>query len=117
MQFKIGENLPYEAAEMLTRAGHNAMTVPEEGLSGATDARIASISQRERRAILTLDVDFADIRTYPPARYPDLIVLRLQRQDKHYVLGMLARVIETLGQEPLEKRLWIVEDGRVRVRV
>jgi hypothetical protein len=45
-----------------------------------------------------------------------LIVLRLQRQDKHYVLGVLARVIDLLTREPLDKRLWIVEDGRVRVR-
>jgi hypothetical protein len=66
--------------------------------------------------LITLDVDFADIRAYPPADFPGLIVLRLRRQDKPYVLGILARLVEVFSKEPLDKYLWIVEEGRVRIR-
>ena len=34
MKFKIDENLPVEAAELLRDAGHDAHTVGEESLTG-----------------------------------------------------------------------------------
>lgn len=46
--------------------------------------------------LVTLDMDFADIRTYPPADFPGLIALRLGRQDKPYVLDVLARLLHVL---------------------
>ena len=62
MKFKVDENLPIEAAELLRQAGYEATTVHEEKLSGSTDLNLASICQQESRALVTLDVDFADIR-------------------------------------------------------
>lgn len=116
MKFKVDENLPVEAAEELRQAGYDAMTVGEQNLSGDTDSTISTICQHETRALVTLDVDFADIRAYPPDQFPGLIVLRLKRQDKPYVLQVIGRIIQTLPQEPLEQRLWIVEDTRIRIR-
>lgn len=82
MRFKIDENLPIEAAEVLQQAGHDASTVLQQDLGGGrADTDTASICQRERRALVTLDMDFADIRTYPPKQFLGLIVLRLRRQD------------------------------------
>lgn len=116
MRFKVDENLPVEAAEALRQAGHDAVTVLEQEYGGSTDARLAALCQRESRILVTLDMDFADIRTYPPAEYPGLIVLRLRQQDKPHVLDVLAHLIPLLGQEPLERHLWIVEEKRVRIR-
>jgi predicted nuclease of predicted toxin-antitoxin system len=72
--------------------------------------------QREGRILVTLDMDFADIRAHPPAEFPGLIVLRLRQQDKPHVLNVLAHLIQLLGQESLDRRLWIVEETRVRIR-
>ncbi len=116
MQFKIDENLPVEVAELLQQAGHDVTTVLEQHLSGNADARIASVWQEEERALVTLDTDFADIRAYPPEHYFGLIVLRLKRQDKPYVLELLARLMEVFSSEPLARYLWIVEEGRIRIR-
>ena len=60
MQFKVDENLPIEVAELLKKAGHDATTVVEQRLGGEADAEIASVCQREGRALVTLDTDFAD---------------------------------------------------------
>lgn len=65
---------------------------------------------------MTLDLDFADICTYPPEEYSGLIVLRIARQDKPHVLDMFWKVLEVIGREPLEGRLWIVEERRIRIR-
>ena len=65
---------------------------------------------------MTLDMDFADIKTYPPAEYPGLIVLRLRQQGKPSVMNVLARIAQVFSQEPLKGHLWIVEENRIRVR-
>lgn len=116
MRFKVDENLPIEAAAIFRAAGHDATTVNDEGIGGAQDSDIASILRRENRAIVTLDVGFADIRLYPPQDYPGIVVLRLPRQDKAFVLGICERLVRPLATEALAGRLWIVEANRIRVR-
>lgn len=66
--------------------------------------------------MITLDTNFADIRAYPLAHFPGLIVLRLHRQDKPHVLEVINRLLPLLSTEPLEHLLWIVEEDRVRIR-
>lgn len=102
MKFKVDENLPVEVAECLRQSGHDGNTVNQEGLGGERDARIFEVCKREHRVLITLDTDFADIRTYPPGEYPGIVVLRLNRQDKNYVLGWVERLVGFMGVEPLE---------------
>lgn len=116
MRFKIDENLPVEAKEVLLQAGFEATTVGDEALAGSPDLDIADVCRREQRAIITLDLDFADIRNYPPEDYAGLIVLRIARQDKNTVLNIIQRLTAPLRTEPLEKRLWIVDERRIRIR-
>ena len=116
MRFKVDENLPIEVAELFRQAGHEAATVLDQDLGGKDDRAVATICQQEARAFVTLDLDFADIRTYPPAHDAGMVVLRLQRQDKPHVLEVFARVIPLFSQEPLAQRLWIVEEHRIRIR-
>lgn len=115
-KIKVDENLPGEAAELLAGAGHDAVTVSDQRMVGEPDANIANVSLREGRAIMTLDLGFADIRAYPPSNYAGIIVLRLARLDKSRVLSVLQRLLPVLDQEPLAGKLWIVEEASVRVR-
>ena len=92
------------------------MTVHDQGLAGQPDAIVAKVCSDENRAIVTLDVGLADIRVYPPANYPGIVVLRLARLDKARVLAVLQRMLTVLDQEQLRGRLWVVDETRVRVR-
>lgn len=116
MKFKVDENLPIEVGEILTDAGHDARTVTDEELTGAADPKLAEVARKEERALVTLDLDFADIRVYPPQEYPGIIVLRLKRQDRPHVLEVCRRLLTVLKEEPLTERLWIVEEDRIRIR-
>jgi predicted nuclease of predicted toxin-antitoxin system len=82
VKFKIGENLPAEAAETLSQSGFVADTVADENLSGSDDETVVARSRSEKRILMTLDLDFANIRAYPPGEHSGIIVLRLKRQDK-----------------------------------
>ncbi|MGH3144834.1 MAG: DUF5615 family PIN-like protein [Rubrobacter sp.] len=116
MKFKVDENLPVELTEELRGAGHEAVTVAEQQLVGSSDLDLSEVCRSEDRVLVTLDLDFADIRTYPPEDYPGIIVLRLVRQDKFYVLDVFRRLLKVIGREPLDGRLWIVEENRIRIR-
>jgi predicted nuclease of predicted toxin-antitoxin system len=116
MRLKIDENLPVEAAALLREEGHDAVTVREQGLGGTSDVAVEHVCRREGRGLITLDLDFADIRTYPPAEHSGLVVLRLARQDKPHVLETIRRLLPLLRQEPLAARLWIVDEQGVRMR-
>jgi predicted nuclease of predicted toxin-antitoxin system len=116
VRFKIDENLPIEVAEILRAAGHDAATVNDEALSGTPDPDLAVHLKRESRALVTLDLGFADIRSYPPAQYQGLVVLRLPRQDKALVLKTCTRFVAALATQDLAGQLWIVEISRLRIR-
>ncbi len=116
MKFKTDQNLPIEVADLLRAAGHDATTVGEQQLGGAIDTKVVSVCRREGRVLVTLDLDFANIRNYPPDHYPGLIVLRLTRQDKPKVLKTVARIIPLLASEEVTGRLWIVDEHQIRIR-
>ncbi len=116
MKFKIDENLPAEAAEILKSAGYDAHTVSDESLSGANDETVAGASRSEDRILVTLDLDFANIRAYPPGEHAGIVVLRVKRQDKLTVLVHLRRLTTALARRDPTSELWIVDGNRIRFR-
>ena len=116
MLFKTDENMPRSAAGLLTRAGHPTMRIDEQAMSGFADEAVIAVCTIERRALVTLDTDFLDARRFPPERFAGIIVLRPKRQSTRKILDMVSQLIPLLDTELLEARLWIIEDGRIRIR-
>ncbi len=116
MRFKIDENLPMLAVEMLRKAGHDALTVHEQQMGGEPDPRLAAVCLAEERALLTLDLDFSDIRTYPPEDYAGIIVLRPRTQGQESVLRLLEGLVMLLRTERLSGNLWILHEFSRRIR-
>ena len=78
MKFKIDENLPVEFVNVLKSSGYETMTALDQGLNGKVD----SVVMKEKFILVTLDLDFADIKLYPPYKYPGIIIIRAKYQDK-----------------------------------
>ena len=117
MLIKTDENLHPDVAALLREGGHDALTVSEQQLQGSTDAVIIEVCRREDRALITLDVGFADIRNYPPEQYRGLIVLRLNSQSRAHVVAVVTRLLPLLDTQPLAGALWIVSESGVRIHV
>jgi predicted nuclease of predicted toxin-antitoxin system len=116
MRFKTDENLPEEFAQILRAANWDALSVVEQRLRGSVDSEIARICQSEERVLITLDIGFADIRSYPPREYIGIIALRPARQDKPSILAIASRIVMALNDHPINHELWIVDDRRIRIR-
>jgi predicted nuclease of predicted toxin-antitoxin system len=113
---KLDENVPVEAAELLRAAGWHCDTVHDEGLAGADDPRDAAACQAGGLVLFTLDLDFADIRAYPPKEYAGIVVFRPAEPSRRQVLDLVARVLPVFDAAWIDHQLWIVEPARVRVR-
>ena len=116
MRFKLDENIPRAVGDVLRAAGHIADTALDEALGGGSDARLMEACRRERRVLVTLDLDFSDIRLYAPASHAGIWVLRPPLHNVQELLHAVSGALALLASEPVERRLWIVERSRVRVR-
>ena len=116
MKFKTTENLPLEAATTLRDAGFDVETVWDEALSGAADEIVATRVQLESRVLVTLDLDFANIQSYPPDYYAGIVVLRSRTQDKATVVTYVRKLLAVLEHRNPSGELWIVQRDRVRFR-
>ena len=115
-RFKVDENLPRDVVALLAQAGFDACHVFDQGMVGVADQVLAQVCSVERRTVVTLDLDFADIRRYPPADHPGFIVLRLRQQDTLSVLAVFRHALSHLETRSPNGQLWIVDERGVRIR-
>jgi predicted nuclease of predicted toxin-antitoxin system len=118
MRFLIDANLPRSIVQLIVGLGHEAEFVRDIGLGSAPDSAIAARAQTTLAALLTRDLDFADVRNYPPERYNGIVVFRF---SDDVAAKEIVRLAEIFLREPmfvgqLSGRLAIVEPDRVRFR-
>jgi predicted nuclease of predicted toxin-antitoxin system len=76
MKLKLDENLPRDLKPMLQAFDHDVVSAADEKLLSQPDTAIAAAARSEDRMLLTLDVEFADLRKYPPGSHPGIILFR-----------------------------------------
>ena len=116
MKFKIDENLPREIADDLRAGGHDAETVADEALAGASDSTILARVQSEGRALLTMDKGIADVRAYPPDQYSGIILFRPRTTARQATLAFVRQHLPTLLQATLSGHLFVVSETGIRMR-
>jgi len=116
MKFKVDENLPAELLLDLRAAGHQAETVPGQGLTGASDPTVMERVRSEGRILLTMDKGIANARAYPPQRYAGIILFRPRTSGRGAVLSFVRRHLPTLLQADLAGHLLVVSERGIRVR-
>ena len=116
MKFKLDENLGTRTQTLFLSKGHGVGTVRGQGLGGVSDSDLYRICCEEGRCLVTLDLDFADVTRFPPEQAGGIVVIRL---PKNATLTLLERLVgqflSMLTQTSVEKQLWVVEPGRIRV--
>ena len=116
MKFKLDENFGSRTQEIFRAAGHDIQTVRSQKLQGCLDQNLYEVCCKEQRCLVTLDLDFADVTRFPPNTTSGIVVIRTPRNPSIVLLEQLVRqFLQALAQMPVEKKLWVVEVGRIRI--
>ena len=115
MKFKIDENLPKEISEILRKNGYQSSSVNEQQINGIQDEELIDICLKEKKCLITSDLDFANILIYPPDKYYGIVVFRSQKMIKKIQLMLLKNFLELLPTIEIKGRLWIIEIDKARV--
>ena len=118
MRFLLDANLPRAAVAIVENFGHTVEFARDAGLGAAPDEVIAERARSTQAVLVTRDLDFADVRRYPPGDHSGIVVLRLPDDA---VATDIAAVLERFLAESqfvahLRGRLAIVDEARVRFR-
>lgn len=116
MKFKLDENLPELVRDALCELGHDAHTVAEEGLSGAKDEAVLEACVADDRILITLDLDFSDIRAYPPGSHSGIWILLPPKQTFKAIEALVRAGVRLSTIERVHGQLWVVDEKRVRIR-
>jgi predicted nuclease of predicted toxin-antitoxin system len=115
MKVKLDENLSFRIARALAGLGHDVHTVIDEGLRGASDADLWQQIQKEKRFLITQDLEFSDARKYPAGSHAGILLVRMKPGSRK---GLADRLLQIFQQENVEA--WssccvVVTEERIRV--
>ena len=117
MKLKLDENLSRHLAPMLAQFGHDVDTVADEGLLGKPDAEVAIAALQANRLLLTVDLDFSDIRRFPPGTHPGIIVFRPRAAAGPLEINRFVEsFVRTNLLDELAGCLVVVDPARTRIR-
>ena len=105
--------------DALRAAGHEALRLKEHISADSPDPVVLGTAQRLNCILLSLNGDFADIVTYPPANYKGIVALQM-RNHPEIEPQLIERLNRYLAAHPhmehYRGRLFLVEVHRIRVR-
>lgn len=115
MKIKFDENLDARLITLFLEGGHEAITIPSQGLRGVKDEVLYEICKNEDYILVSLDLDFSNCLNYPPAGTPGIVVLRGPDNFFPTMRILIETLIQALSIHSPAGRLWIVEPGRLRI--
>jgi len=94
LRFLLDANISPETAIFLRSLGFDTKSLIEKGLGGLEDAAVAAMAQKEKRILITFDLDFGELYYFSSYKYFRVIVLRLDDQRVASVNSVLKKFLE-----------------------
>jgi predicted nuclease of predicted toxin-antitoxin system len=116
LRLKLDENLSRHLKPQLAELGHDVATAGDEGMLGRPDIELGAAAKNEQRMVLTLDLEFADLRKYPPGSHPGVLLFRPRSMGPLAVNRFVQDFIKAVDLEEFAGCNVVVEYDRVRLR-
>ncbi len=116
MRLVLDENLSPLHASELRSLGHDVWSVVEVGFSGATDDQVRSYAVDDDRILVTLDAEFANVISFPPANTPGVVRLKVRPPTEERIRQAIQRALLLMQDVDLTDCLAVVDEHKIRIR-
>ena len=119
LRFFADHCVPNSVIQTLLQAGHEILRLRDHIPPDSSDQLVISKAQELDAILLSLNGDFADIVTYPPAKYKGVVALQVRNHPEAFP-QLLERLMAYLSahdnMEHYSGKLLIAETHRIRSR-
>ena len=119
LRFFTDHCVPTSVIEALQGSGHEVLILKQHIPRNSHDADVIAKAQEIDAILVSLNGDFSDIVTYPPANFQGIIALQV-RNHPEAIPSILRRLTNYLSANPDQQhykaRLLLVESHRIRIR-
>lgn len=119
LRFFADQCIPNSVIKMLQNGGHEVLRLRDYIPSDSPDIIVIRKAQELDSILISLDGNFADIITYPPANYKGIIALQV-RNHPEIIPQLMERLNTYLSSHDniahFEGKLFLVEVHRIRLR-
>jgi predicted nuclease of predicted toxin-antitoxin system len=116
MRFLADMGISQATVRWLRSHGHDAKHLREEGLQRVSDPDIFSKASKEKRIILTFDLDFGVISASSGSKLPSIIIFRLQDERPENVNRVLNTILTEVKKELKKGVIISADENYFRVR-
>ena len=116
MKFLVDECVGLSTITLLRKLGYSVVTAKEVHLGGKSDIEILKWAIKERRILITEDIDFGNITLYPPKLHHGIILLRFRHKSENKIHNVLVKLLKELKSKNFKKTLIIVDAEKYRLR-
>jgi predicted nuclease of predicted toxin-antitoxin system len=116
VRFLADMGVSYSVVLHLRQQGYDIVHLRDIGAHRMPDEAIFAQANRERRVILTFDLDFARLVFDARAAFPSVIIYRLTDSRTHHQIERLMAALRIATMALEAGAVVVVDDNRVRIR-
>jgi len=116
MRIKLDENIPTRLSRVLAALGHETDTVVGEGLRGCDDMEVWRAAQTAGRFLVTQDLRFSDLRSFPPGTHHGVLLVRLRDPGRDALYERVRAAFSGSDVRTWQGSLVVLTERKLRVR-
>lgn len=119
LRFLADHCVPNSVIQTLREGNHEVLRLRDVLPVESADPVVIAKAQEIGAVLLSLNGDFADIVTYPPAEYKGIVALQVRNHPEvlpHLMARLMAYFKAAPGMVHYNGKLLVVEADRIRIR-
>ncbi|MGD2087467.1 MAG: DUF5615 family PIN-like protein [Candidatus Aminicenantes bacterium] len=116
MKFLLDENVSSLFIEKIKKKYPGSVDIFDIGYDDKDDSEIYAFLMEQKYILITFDLDFSDIRKFPPEFVEGIIVLRFKNKKIQDLITAALNYLEELKKVDFKHSLAIFQNSRIRIR-
>lgn len=116
LRLLVDENIPQSLADLIVKKYPGSLSAAKSELAGKSDLIIFRASNKMGLTLITMDLDFSNLLSYPLADTAGRVILRFKGLTIAELRAVTMRALVLLEKEQPNEKIVIVSNDKMRVR-